>query len=134
MFSDEKTDTNSTGLPSYTGSIRTQTARAIYRRVRKVLWLQWRSILICVFILADIIFLSIVFVYVDRVIGGGITAKNMNRVLPWTMCLLKNNGEFDKCYAEGNKLIVSNGIVIAILLLLGVSSPHVSGAANANDI
>src|ERR1700761_7425161 len=50
MWSDDKTEiNNSSGLPSYTSSFRTHSAKAVYRRVRKVVWLQWRSMLIVVF-------------------------------------------------------------------------------------
>ncbi|RMZ66888.1 G- coupled receptor [Pyrenophora seminiperda CCB06] len=49
MFSDEATETQSSaGLPSYTTSLRKRSARVVYRRVRKVLYLQWRGIMIVV--------------------------------------------------------------------------------------
>ena len=71
MWSDSPTESSTNGsvsghgLPSYQASVRTQTARAVYRRLKKVLWLQWRGICIVTIILVDVVFFTIVFVKLD---------------------------------------------------------------------
>jgi hypothetical protein len=60
-LSDDSTTTNSSGLPSYTNSVRTMSPRQAYRRVRRVLELQWRGITIVLVIIADVIFFAVVF-------------------------------------------------------------------------
>ena len=121
MWSDEKPDSSSTGgLPSYNSSLRANSARAVYKRVSKVLWLQWRSIAIVIFILSDIIFFAIVFIYVDGITDKGMDAENMARIMPWVACLLANGGKYDKCYGEGDTILVSQKVVIAVVILIGI--------------
>ncbi|OCK84677.1 hypothetical protein K432DRAFT_288381 [Lepidopterella palustris CBS 459.81] len=118
MWSDEKTETQSSaGLPSYTtSSLRTHSARAVYRRVRKVIWLQWRGITIVIFILVDIIFFSVVFVYLNSVESSA--SKHMDKSMPWIICLVSNPDHREKCFHLGQDLFVNMPTVIAILIML----------------
>jgi hypothetical protein len=124
MWSDDKTETqNSSGLPSYTSSFRTHSAKAVYRRVRKVVWLQWRSMLIVVFILADVVFFAITFVIMDGVITTVTQKHDINHIMPWLLCLFENGKATDQCLKLGQEALVNEGTVIAILMLLAVSLP-----------
>jgi hypothetical protein len=49
-------------VPSRVGSVQKQTARTIYRRLKKILWLQWRSLTIVTILLTELIFMAVVFV------------------------------------------------------------------------
>jgi hypothetical protein len=120
MWSDDKTETQSSaGLPSYTTSVRTRSARAVYRRVRKVVWLQWRGITIVVFILVDVIFFSVVFVYLNSVETHA--ADDLEKAMPFLLCLISNPTTHDKCYSLGQDLFVNMSTVVAILIMLSVS-------------
>ncbi|KAF2836315.1 hypothetical protein M501DRAFT_940269 [Patellaria atrata CBS 101060] len=120
MWSDEKTETNSSaGLPSYTSSVRMQSARAVYRRVRKVLWLQWRGILIVVFILIDVIFFSIVFVYLDAMENA--SHDDIKSLTPWILCLVSNPENKEKCFQYAEKALVNKETIIAILIMLSLA-------------
>lgn len=121
MFSDEKTETQSSaGLPSYTTSVRTRSARAVYRRVRKVLWLQWRGITIVVFILVDVIFFSVVFIWLNSLTSHA--KDNVEDLMPFLVCLIKNPAKPDPCFPLGQDLAIDESTVIAILIMLSVSS------------
>ena len=113
------TTEGSTSLPSYTNSLRTMTPRQAYRRVRRVIQLQWRGIAIVLIIVADVIFFSIIFVFQDNTLES--IQKNPNLALPWAACLLTNKGDKNKCLNEAAKLVVNEATVIAVLILLAVS-------------
>ncbi|KAF2270635.1 hypothetical protein CC78DRAFT_137986 [Lojkania enalia] len=120
MWSDDKTETQSSaGLPSYTTSVRTRSARAVYRRVRKVLWLQWRGITIVVFILVDVIFFSVVFVYLNSVETHA--ADDIDKAMPFLLCLITNPVDRTKCFPLGQELFVNQSTVIAILIMLSLA-------------
>jgi hypothetical protein len=120
MWSDDKTETQSSaGLPSYTTSVRNRSAKVVYRRVRKVLWLQWRGITIVVFILVDVVFFSIVFIYLNA--EERHASKDIKSALPFLTCLMDDPIEHSACYPLGQALFVNQSTVIAVLMMLSVS-------------
>ncbi|KAJ4372181.1 hypothetical protein N0V83_003954 [Neocucurbitaria cava] len=124
MFSDEKTETQSSaGLPSYTTSVRARSARAVYRRVRKVLWLQWRGITVVVFILVDVIFFSVVFIWLNSLTTHA--ADNVEELMPFLICLIKNPTSPEPCLPLGQALAVDESTVIAILMMLSIAGIQV---------
>lgn len=124
MWSDDKTETQSSaGLPSYSSSMRTRSARAVYRRVRKVIWLQWRGILIVIFILVDVIFFSIVFVFLDA--SARHLHDDVKQSLPWLYCLIQHPNERELCFDLAQKDFVNQSTVTAVLLLLSLGGIQV---------
>lgn len=120
MWSDDRTETNnSTGLQSFHSSTGGHSARAVYQRVKKVLWLQWKAITIVIFLLVDIIFLAIVWVQLDATLEAAKLGK-MEHFMPFLVCLVSTGGVKDKCYASGQKAIINEGTAVAILMLLSV--------------
>lgn len=111
------------GLPSYNGSMRTQTARAVWRRLKKVLWLQWRGICIVSIILVDVVFFSIVFVYLDGKEASA--ASNWETVEPWLVCLASHPNDKDKCLHLVTPWLTNEATVIAVLVLLGLAGIQV---------
>lgn len=79
------TTDNSSGLPSYTSSVRTVTARHAYRRVKRVLQLQWRGAALVVVIIANVIFFAVVFIEMDHEVVPN--ATNMKHAEEWLACL-----------------------------------------------
>ncbi|KAF2146682.1 uncharacterized protein K452DRAFT_294234 [Aplosporella prunicola CBS 121167] len=122
MWADEgDTSTqNSNGLPSYASSVRTRknSTRAIYNRVTKVLWLQWRGIIIVIFFLADVIFFSVVFVYLDGKESSSM--NNLDEIMPWLVCLVHHPTETDQCYSIAQHMLVNQDTVLAVLVMLSL--------------
>ncbi|KUI56597.1 Frizzled/smoothened-like sans CRD protein B [Cytospora mali] len=113
------TTENSAGLPSYTNSIRTMTPRQAYRRVRRVIQLQWRGIAIVLIIIADVVFFAVVFVFQDNTIEE---VKNDPQIAePWINCLLAAGGDKNKCLDQTNSLVVNMATIGAVLVLLAMN-------------
>lgn len=110
---------NSSALPSYNGSIRTATARQTYKRVRRVVELQWRGITIVLLILADVVFFSVIFLYLDN--SAQQSRRNTQKAEPWLLCLVLNKGDKNQCLNLVSDLTVNEATVMAVLILLSVS-------------
>lgn len=118
-LADNAASTEGSGLPSYTQSIRTMTPRQAYRRVRRVIALQWRGIAIVLIITIDVIFFSIVFVFQDNTVQAAM--KDLSVAQSWVVCLAFAGGDKNKCLKQASALVVNEATVGAVLLLLGVS-------------
>jgi len=119
-LADDSNTTESSGLPSYTNSLRTVSPRQAYRRVRRVLELQWRGIAIVILIITDVIFFAVVFVYLDNNEAAVLT--DQARAEPWLLCLVEYNGDKNKCLDLAGPLVVNEATVMAVLILLSVST------------
>ncbi|KAI9813049.1 MAG: hypothetical protein M1827_004269 [Pycnora praestabilis] len=113
------TDDNSSGLPSYSGSVRTVSASQAYRRVRRVIELQWRGIAIVIIIIADVVFFSVVFVYLDNTTQE--SKSEVDKATPWLLCLVLNGGDKTKCLDLASKLVLNEATVMAVLILLSLN-------------
>jgi len=112
-----------TGLPSYNSSVRTQRARAVYQRLKKVLWLQWRGICIVSIILVDVIFLSIVFVYLNGLQAS--VLEDWHKVEPWLECLAFHPDDKGACVHLTAGWLVNESTVVAVLTLLSLAGIEV---------
>lgn len=121
LFDDSATSDNSSGLPTYNPSVRTVTAKQAFRRIKKVVALQWRSILIVLIIIANVVFLSIVFISMDNTVSA--IKTNVERAQPWLICLASHNGDKTKCWKEVGTLVRNESTVMAALILLSVLLP-----------
>lgn len=119
-LSDNSATTEGSGLPSYSNSIRTMTPRQAYRRVRRVIQLQWRGIAIVIIIITDVVFFAIVFVFQDNTVQN--VKVNPNIAQPWITCLLAAGGNKNDCLGLASALVVNMPTVGAVLVLLGVSA------------
>lgn len=119
-LADEATTTGSSGLPSYAVSARgTVSPRQAYRRVRRVLELQWRGIVIVLVIVTDVIFFAVIFVFLDDTETN--LLKNPLQAEAWLACLIQSKGNKDQCLSLGEALVVNEATVMAVLYLLSVS-------------
>jgi len=117
-LADNSASTEGSGLPSYTNSIRTMTPRQAYRRVRRVIQLQWRGIAIVLLIVADVIFFSIIFVFQDNTVQA--VKANPAMALDWLTCLIGSGGDKNKCLVQASVIVVKEATVGAVLVLLAV--------------
>lgn len=117
---DDSTTTNSSGLPSYSNSVRaTVSPRQAYRRVRRVIELQWRGIAVVLLIIADVIFFAVIFVYLDDIETKMI--KQPLKAQDWLTCLVLKKGDKNACLSFATDLVVSQATIMAVLVLLSVS-------------
>ena len=117
-LADNSASTEGSNLPSYTNSIRTMTPRQAYRRVRRVIQLQWRGIAIVLIIVADVIFFSVIFVFQDNTVEA--VKKDPTKAEDWIVCLVQALGDKTKCLDKASSLVVNQATVGAVLLLLAV--------------
>lgn len=113
--------TEGSGLPTYNKSLRVMSPRQAYRRVRRVVALQWRGIAIVLIIIADVIFFSIVFVFQDHIVLSVTRDPEVART--WIECLIGFAGDKNQCLDQAKSMVVNEATVSAVLLLLAVSTP-----------
>ncbi|KAK8088921.1 hypothetical protein PG997_003882 [Apiospora hydei] len=117
-LADSSATTEGSGMPSYTASIRTMTPRQAYRRVRRVIQLQWRGIVIVLIIICDVIFFAVIFVFQDNVVQA---AKTGTRAQAWVECLFQTKGDKAACLPSAKNLVVPLPTVVAVLILLAMN-------------
>ena len=120
-LADNSASTEGSGMPSYTNSIRTMTPKQAYRRVRRVIALQWRGIAIVLIIIADVIFFSIVFVFQDTTVES--VKQDPGIAREWLLCLGFNGGKKEPCLEKASMLAVNMPTIGAVLFLLAVNTP-----------
>ena len=120
-LSDNSASTENSGLPSYTNTSRSINPRQAYRRVRRVIAMQWRGIAIVLIIMLDVIFFSVVFVFQDNIIHD--VTINPEIAQDWVLCVIKASGDKNQCFAEAKPLVVNEATVGAVLMLLAVRQP-----------
>jgi len=102
--------------PAYASSYNAQGIRAVWKRMQRVLWLQWRGLFLVSLTLSCVVFFSVVFVYLDD--NTDITAGNEDKVRPFLTCLIATKGKADECYAYGQSWLVNEAVLGAVLILL----------------
>lgn len=120
-LSDHSESTEGSGLPTLASISNSMSPRQAYRRVRRVIGLQWRGIAIVLIIIADVIFFSVIFVFQDNVVQSVTTDPTIAE--DWSLCLIANKGDKNACLSEAGHLVVNEATVTAVLLLLAVSFP-----------
>jgi hypothetical protein len=119
QLSEDRTETQSSaGLP-YSTSVRTRSARAIYQRVRSVVYLQWRGIAIVTIILIDVVFFAVVFIWLNALTSHA--KENVDDLAPYLLCLMSNPSNPAPCFSLGQELAVNEATVIAVLMMLSVA-------------
>ncbi|KAF1819470.1 uncharacterized protein K489DRAFT_325896, partial [Dissoconium aciculare CBS 342.82] len=113
------------GLPSYQSSSgssqRGSTARAVYQRLKKVLWLQWRGLFIVTIILVDVVYFSVIFVWLDS--QQTTIGQDWNEVGPWIICMIQDPSAKGRnhCMPLIQPFLVSEGVLVSVLMLLSVA-------------
>ncbi|KAK3336158.1 hypothetical protein B0T19DRAFT_436957 [Cercophora scortea] len=118
-LADNSASTEGSNLPSYTNSIRTMTPKQAYRRVRRVIQLQWRGIAIVLIIITDVVFFSVVFVFQDNTSEA--LKHDDTLAADWIVCLAINKGNKVPCLDLAKPLVVNQATVGAVLLLLAMN-------------
>ncbi|KIX02751.1 uncharacterized protein Z518_08693 [Rhinocladiella mackenziei CBS 650.93] len=119
LLDDKNTTNTSSQAPTYSGSLRTISARQTYRRVKRVVELQWRGAAIVLVLIAEVVFFSVVFVSMDN--SSQVNAELLAKATNWLECLVNTQGDKNKCLPLASGLVQSEGIVLAVLIVLGLS-------------
>lgn len=114
----DETSQNSSNLPSHHGSVRTVTARAAYRRVQKVIALQWRGIVVVLIIILDVVFFAVIYIKLDNTTTAD--TENVQNELPWLLCLIESGGKKEACLVQASNITIKEPTVLAVLYLLSV--------------
>lgn len=93
---------------------------AVYRRTMDAVRVQWRGIAVVLVILADVVFFSVVFVFQDEVVRGVTSSPTIGE--DWGLCLVTSRGNKEACLDLVKEHVMSYEIVIAVMILLAVSS------------
>ncbi len=116
--------TSSTGMaaPGSKPTVRAvrRKKRVEWARIKRVLYLQWRTILLAFVVLNETIFFGLVFVQQTAAIeqsSHGITASDAE----WGLCLIETGGDVNACLPLSGGLGLSEPRVVATLLLAAVS-------------
>ncbi|GJN68392.1 hypothetical protein PLICBS_002435 [Purpureocillium lilacinum] len=118
-LSDNSASTEGSSLPAYSNSVRTMSPRQAYRRVKRVIALQWRGLAIVLIIIADVIFFSVVFVFQDNIVQSVTSDPRVGK--DWVLCLIGASGDKHQCLEEAKSLVVNEATVSAVLLLLALN-------------
>ena len=115
---------SSGGLPSYSSradSVKTVTAGQAYRRIKKVIALQWRGTAIVLIIIVNVVFLAIVFVQMDNTVTAAV--QHLDSAQPWLLCLVLNEGNKNACLdkVRAAHLVTGEAKVMAVMLLLSLN-------------
>lgn len=97
-------------------------ARQAYRRVRKVIQLQWRGIMVVLLIITDVAFFAVIFVKMDNNTQNN--AANAEKAKPWLLCLALSGGNKNACLDKVHDLVVNEATILAVLILLAVCLPR----------
>ena len=117
-LSDTAASTEGSGLPTYSAASINMSPRQAYRRVRRVISLQWRGIAIVLIIIADVIFFSVIFVFQDNIVQS--VTDDPSIASSWTRCLVEHEGDKSKCLDQASSLVINVATVTVVLLLLAV--------------
>lgn len=117
---DPKTTTDtSSALPSYQGSTQSASPRQKYRRIKRVLYMQWRGVAVVMLIIMNVVFFAVVFVSMDNNLQA--TNANLSQVEPWLLCLGLTQGNKAECLPLAKDLVTNEATIIAVLVFLAVS-------------
>jgi hypothetical protein len=69
--------------------------------------------------IAEVVFFSVVFVSMDN--SSQVNEELIHKAGPWIDCLVKTQGDKNRCLPFAKDLVKSEGVVLAVLIILGVS-------------
>ncbi|KAH7041900.1 hypothetical protein B0J12DRAFT_580073 [Macrophomina phaseolina] len=108
---------------SSSGSARPQNT---WRKMRRMLLMQWRGIALTVIMAVESLFYIIVFVAQDTRFGEVASKANEPDARTWSACLVLTGGNRSACLIYAGKLAISQDLVLGSLLLGSVSTARYS--------
>lgn len=104
--------------PPTNGPIQSGSVRATYRRVMKVLALQWRGIVVVIIVLVSAVYFAVIFNIFDQL--GTVALKDRTRTRDWVICIVLHGGDKSQCLDKARSFSLNESIVSAVLVLLSL--------------
>ena len=99
-------------------AFRQKSVRATYRRVKKVLALQWRGIVVVMIVLASAVYFAAIFNIFDQL--GTVAIGQTELTYPWVTCIVLSKGDKSQCIDKARNFSLNETVVSAVLVLLSV--------------
>ncbi|KAF2167815.1 hypothetical protein M409DRAFT_21962 [Zasmidium cellare ATCC 36951] len=88
-----------------------------WRRVRKVLSLQWRSIVLTTLVIIESVYFGVVFIHETSTADRLSSNSQADEILEWAFCLVRNEGRKDRCLNITKVLGLSEESILASFFL-----------------
>lgn len=108
-----KTGLQSSGTP-------TIGKRLAWRRVRKVMLMQWRSIVLSILVIVQGAYFGTIYVALTRVQSDNQAEARTASAEQWSTCIVLNGGDKEKCLEYSHALGMDEGVVVASLFMASV--------------
>lgn len=95
--------------------------RLAWRRVHRVLAMQWRSIVLSLLIIIECVYFGAVYVAQVRVSKDAAQPQHIAQLEKWVLCLVGSVGDKDKCLPLAAPLGIGEEVVVASLFIAAVS-------------
>ena len=126
---DGQTSTSGTSASGTSGSPTKQAApssqfggkRLAWRRVHKVLIMQWRSIVLSVMVIIECLYFGTVYVAQTRAAEEAAKPQHVPEIEAWSLCLITSGGDRNKCLYLAAPLGIGENTVVASLFIASVS-------------
>lgn len=97
-------------------------SRPAWKQVKKVLVLQWRSILLSLLVVVEAIYFGVIYVMLSNTAQQQLSeAGGSPAILAWGSCLVTNNGDKNACLGLAADLGLKQGSAVASFVMLAVS-------------
>jgi hypothetical protein len=111
----------------YSGGQNNQANLRTWANIKKLFILQWRNILVAIFVLIGSLIFFIVFWTQDRKLGNVFNdPENLKPVRTWIICQTLSRGDKTECRKYVSDFTVNQAAVVTSLILASVSCPHMS--------
>jgi hypothetical protein len=115
------TGTTGSSNPSSEKGVRKIGKRLAWRRVQKVLILQWRSIVLSLFVIIESIYFGTVYAAQVATAKESGKAVHTEQIYNWTMCLIRTGGEKNECLDLAKGLSLPEDTAVASFFMVSVS-------------
>jgi hypothetical protein len=108
--------------------------RLAWRRVHKVLLMQWRSIVLSVMVIIECLYFGTVYVAQTQAAKEAAKPQHVPQIEAWTLCLISNPDDKDKCLHLAAPLGIGENTVVASLFIASVRRPEMSNGSADTDV
>ena len=95
--------------------------RLAWRRVRKVMLLQWRSVVLSILVIVQGAYFGTIYVALTRVQRENEENSRSDGATQWSTCLVLNGGDKEKCLPYAHALGMDESVIVASLFMASVS-------------
>lgn len=120
---EDRPPTESSSLPQHARSGHSRTtgasARQAYRRMVRVMQLQWRSILFVLVLISDVILFAAIFIAQDSKTAAA--KANPQLVQSWLLCLITHAGDKNACLDRTGAIAVKSSAIATEYFMIGIT-------------